>query len=952
MFLRSVLLAAALLLPWGAAAQVTGSVPRSEVPNAQIIGGASNRLVTTTPADVLVTSTGSSTARTLGDRFSEVFNIKDGWGGIAGAKMDARYETATVSITSGTTALTVGSPLFTAADVGKTIVVKGAKTPSTVGEIVTVAVNSPGTGYTSIPTATASGGGGAGATFNVNMLVVSATVNAAGSGCTDGSQVLTLVGGITPATLNVTVTGGAVASVDSVANGGVYDEMPVLTAAVADGAGCVGVTLDIAMGVDTIGVIDGGSAYTVSGTTVSLSTSGSSVQAGVGTVTVAPDTTPLVTTIAAYVSGTAVTLTDAATATVSAVSQKLLWGSDDLPAINAAITAANARPTGGVVYIPQGNVLVNVYSGNTIFPKSNVTIRGAGLGVTNIICQDFVAGAQGCVSNWGGSPTRYQPIKNVEFRDITFLGLNELSTLVGRPAFKVSNFAHVRFKSVQMNYIRTVAALLVGGNDFYGEDIHIYRSTSGGLSVQDTSSVVVNGCVMRAINDDSLSMHSNNGWPSTSTATFAEPFAFADTGTAVRSSVTISNCDITEGAGISVLGAKLLTVTNVSMRRIPVHGIIFIPSCTASTPQGCTPNFAVNISNVTILDPMQRPEPSPKSRANVCLYINGGPKGADGVLPSYGTNGGALYENNTVASTTTPGGGYVNISNFTCMRTLPAVAAWADWNVGESFWVGGNGGGVPYTGAVTEANLSPSDTIYIQGALRETIISNCIINTGGLRAIRIRQTGLTSMSHDGVDIRDCRFVNYKNAGIQMGSSTAIHQRLTIRGNHFDADPTFTSANRGANGTWLRIAYPMGVYARNVSGLVIERNHFRNVAAPIINTGGLSFLRDNVVFGQAAATGFSTSNVGVGFINANGREWTTIEEDSNPNSATYGSLLSGNYDSASAIPSSGRWVIGRFIWNTAPAVASSKVLLGWSRLTTGTGNTSGTDWTPVYPGTVP
>ena len=52
-------------------------------------------------------------------------------------------------------------------------------------------------------------------------------------------------------------------------------------------------------------------------------------------------------------------------------------------------------------------------------------------------------------------------------------------------------------------------------------------------------------------------------------------------------------------------------------------------------------------------------------------------------------------------------------------------------------------------------------------------------------------------------------------------------------------------------------------------------------------------------------------------------------------------------SAAAMPTTGTWSAGTFLLNSAPAISSGKVLLGWSRLTTGSGNVSGTDWTPIY-----
>jgi hypothetical protein len=51
--------------------------------------------------------------------------------------------------------------------------------------------------------------------------------------------------------------------------------------------------------------------------------------------------------------------------------------------------------------------------------------------------------------------------------------------------------------------------------------------------------------------------------------------------------------------------------------------------------------------------------------------------------------------------------------------------------------------------------------------------------------------------------------------------------------------------------------------------------------------------------------------------------------------------------ATAIPTTGYWMLGDYVQKVNPSIASGKVLLGWSRLTTGGSHSAGTDWTPVY-----
>ena len=68
------------------------------------------------------------------------------------------------------------------------------------------------------------------------------------------------------------------------------------------------------------------------------------------------------------------------------------------------------------------------------------------------------------------------------------------------------------------------------------------------------------------------------------------------------------------------------------------------------------------------------------------------------------------------------------------------------------------------------------------------------------------------------------------------------------------------------------------------------------------------------------------------------------EDDNPNSSTYGEMLNAPLLSSSNEPSTGTYVIGQIVWNSSPTSASG--VFGWQRLTTGSGNVSGTDWMPL------
>lgn len=119
-----------------------------------------------------------------------------------------------------------------------------------------------GGAYTSNPSTSANavtGGSGSGATMDLTMTstgwtkqrrtqeAVSATLGVGGSGYTNGSQVLTVDGGVgvaETAQFNVTVSGGAVTSVDSLAQDGSYEEVPANAVSVTGGGGS-GATLNV-----------------------------------------------------------------------------------------------------------------------------------------------------------------------------------------------------------------------------------------------------------------------------------------------------------------------------------------------------------------------------------------------------------------------------------------------------------------------------------------------------------------------------------------------------------------------------------------------------------------------------------------------------------------------------------------------------------------------------------
>ena len=259
-------------------------------------------------------------------------------------------------MTSGSAALNSSSANFTSADVGKIIIVYGAGTngaalSSTIASYVdardiTLAANaatsvSSSANYAYVAgTNTSQSGSGSyapgdtitltatNATYQttLNVLttqVASATVNATGSGGTNGSCVLsgTTGSGALKFQINATISGNAISALGGFVTSGSYTTNPTsLTAEPVTGCNLSGATLTLKMGTQNVSVANGGSYSTYPTSPVAqTSTSGS---------------------------GTGATFN-----VESRQKGTFEYGYDDTTAIQAAITAA---PAYGTVYLPCG----------------------------------------------------------------------------------------------------------------------------------------------------------------------------------------------------------------------------------------------------------------------------------------------------------------------------------------------------------------------------------------------------------------------------------------------------------------------------------------------------------------------------------------------------------------------------------------------------------------------
>ena len=179
-------------------------------------------------------------------------------------------------------------------------------------------------------------------------------------------------------------------------------------------AGAFRASLEIAQPV--LNVLDFGAVGDGKATMVAAMTSGSAVLTSADAGFVAGDVgkwirvekagaagADLVTTIASRASGTQITLSVAASTTVTPTG--VFWGTNDTAAVQAAIDEAASSTTCRTVFFPQGRFICNVTVG------SNVHLRGLGGGLASFI----IAGSNNSlVTGSGGSPTVLYPATRSE----------------------------------------------------------------------------------------------------------------------------------------------------------------------------------------------------------------------------------------------------------------------------------------------------------------------------------------------------------------------------------------------------------------------------------------------------------------------------------------------------------------------------------------------------------
>jgi hypothetical protein len=911
----------------------------------------------------VVTAAGTSTSRTLANRFADFVNVKD-----KGAKGDgvlynggAGTTSTNVTINASSTTLTVSGSLFASTDVGKSIVIGNAGTANTLGLPLTVAVTSAGSGYASVPTCTITdaSGSGTGATCAAFMSLQTATLVSGGTGCVDGAAVEFIVGidgqgtgtsvGTTPTVTGV-VSGGVLSGPLTITRPGFQTTLGTLTAAPAYGDSCAtNPTITLSYGVGAIQVTGRGAGfsvntgtYSMTQTTAALSGGSPSVAAVVGAVGVYHPTPPLITTIAAYVSPVQVTLVAPAASTLSAAAVPLMWATDDHAAFQTAINAGTG------IFIPAG---IYWNGANILEPGTkNLIVMGAGRDNTIIMLDTGNSTTQdsptpGAWTPWmrhtGGVKA---PPGNgqLTFQDFQVRGLLDFGRVdIGAGVFELNRYSRISQVDMIFRQMPFISNQLENIGQYEVKGTLFDTSMRDGARCRACQSVRIIGNKFIHSDDDSVALHQN--FTSNGAGEVGEDF------------VVMGN-DFEDTMCVHILSARNAVIQGNTFRRCKIRAI----DMSWTFGEGSQQLRSLTVADNIMADTVNRIGDGP-SVCVICISYSG-PVAPNGVTSMFVGVPATVnfvpkpwdYDRNYTTGLTNGGpttqfsasARGMNIHDNTITRTLPAVANYSAWKFGQFFSPAGfidppmvDSFLQPSAGISTSVNaldLSVHDN-HVQDVRRGIVVNDAVVIPGIIH----------------VSVNNNHIYNAWEYGIYGPGSGAVAS-FDIIGNSIDLDPYLISPGRaGTNGSWTSgYTASVGVSILYTGRIKLGVNAMQNMYTTQQPTGSWmawnNTLRGSPFYTSGSTTqiGWTSSNLGIGaYPNNGGGQFDIQPVVSNPGSAplTWGLNLVGKTLSAAAAPSSGFHVVGDFIISTAPQTCTCT---GWVALNTGTTWTSGTDYKVV------
>jgi hypothetical protein len=581
---------------------------------------------------------------------------------------------------------------------------------------------------------------------------------------------------------------------------------------------------------------------------------------------------------------------------------------DDVTDDSVAFLAAIA--TGKDVHIPAGTYFIGNVS---LKPVGNQRIFGAGMDKT--IIRFASAAANPLFFRRFDDPY----IAKVEFSDFTIKGDWEaVKDDLGPYPFLIYRVTDLRILRVGIEYARNIAIACRICDHVLIDGCRLRYIARDGINTGTCTSAIITNNDIAHVDDDAIAHASSS-----------------DDVIPMGQSVVVSGNVITNSQG-PYINASRIVVTNNTIDRVTLHGLALTGPYHSSHAMIVANNTITNVFNRQTIDGLSNGGEyigvTAEARIGSLAAIPGENDTATGtVIEPY------TYFLNSSTTLPIPGHHHVLIANNVCGRTLPLTAAYSTYGYG--LWFNRYG----WTDPVIDNFVATRGRgMRIDGSFRH-------VKVDGNKFFGVREGyGL----YFGPDLKTQNFVLSRNEfvdclGLEFDATLVkVAQDIELSDNLFDVDPYLKASDRLTAGAWDTPSVTTALRLRTVTGVRLIRNKFKNCNG-VLDSSANQFLESNTLFCDPASSSYSASNKGIGVTSVAGERFRYVIEGSDPTSSAFGTVLNHCVREATSIPTTGKYVAGHWVHNSARTVSSGKILLGWARLVTGSAHVSGTDWSPLY-----
>jgi hypothetical protein len=610
---------------------------------------------------------------------------------------------------------------------------------------------------------------------------------------------------------------------------------------------------------------------------------------------------------------------------------------DDAAAIQAALDYVNAIG-GGAVYLPPGRYRKSG-TAPTLMMYSNTTLCGAG-SASVIFHDDRPTDPRIDMLRVSTNST------NVSFLDFKIEGTvrlyttetNQKQTIVG------TGINGLTIKGVHFEALRYMATAFAYARNVIVEGCLFREVLRDGARFTHSQNVIIKGNLFVNVADDAVALHSVD---SDSTVGGAMDFSTVPVG----DGFVVSDNAFEASQGITVLGAKNLTISGNTMRRM-MRSPIRIAN-TSTLPEGNTPMFAINIVgntfldtiskfNATLTDYVIRISVRDRTRGN----LSSQPGVASSVFPYNWAN------NIDVTGSVGVGAWAVKIADNVIARTLPSGGSYSAYGYGQLLDRQGGSFGPGYYDPVMTEDSFATTAIVFEGPVRGLLIDGNMISGGGVNKDVIAIRSLSSGTvQEAVSISNNIITDCPGVGIRFDAATSMARYVVVSGNTLDLDPLFRHPDHAADNTWLAngSAYALAVGDTHRAGKVVG-NIFSHCSGVIDKPASVEwgYLSNSVMWQPNGGVGLdgTATNRGIRYIPSTVC-FSHIIYNGDPASELFKVVTTVPRSSSSAMPTFGTYIYGTLVKASVPIIAGSAgsryAVTGWVRLNTGSNHVLNTDW---------